>query len=468
MISKYLICELNLSEEEFLKSKLNGVCYNGINALSHHIKKFNYNLDTYIHTFYSESIPKCVISGEPSDWRLSGYWNKWFSIKRKYKKYNTAFSCIKTKIEKIKEEGYYSIYLEWEYWKNKKTFIEYIELMYFLFDQDTSYYRRLCNNYFNSNYKESFILKYRESILNKTPLRFPMGKSISSFIEMGNTPEQSEILFEKWRSNCNSTFKNPEVQKHNSNLFLKKYSKQERRKFNIHCVEYWINKNYSLDEAVKKISELQKLNTVENIASRNNCTLDEALDIQTSIYKKRSCTFNNKTSQELQDIYARQDSSSFKYCLKKCLGNLDCANKLYRSILKRGFVPFGKASKESLRIFLQLYKFLRKNGISREDIYFGIGGSKEYFLYDTETHTMRFYDFVILSKKIIIEYDGIYWHSFEKSKLIDIAKDKIAALNGFKIFRIKSEDIDKLEKLNRFLYENLQITNTDWKIIPIS
>lgn len=67
----------------------------------------------------------------------------------------------------------------------------------------------------------------------------------------------------------------------------------------------------------------------------------------------------------------------------------------------------GKASKESLKLFVPLYKILRKQyKYNLYDILFGIKGLKEYLLYDKETKTRKLYDFTILSEKIIFEFNG--------------------------------------------------------------
>lgn len=67
----------------------------------------------------------------------------------------------------------------------------------------------------------------------------------------------------------------------------------------------------------------------------------------------------------------------------------------------------GRASKESLKLFIPLYKILRKKyKYNIYDILFGIKGLKEFLIYDKETKTRKLYDFTILSDKIIFEFNG--------------------------------------------------------------
>ena len=66
----------------------------------------------------------------------------------------------------------------------------------------------------------------------------------------------------------------------------------------------------------------------------------------------------------------------------------------------------------------------------------------------------KFYDF-ILYNKILIEFDGDYWHNLLKNKINDEIKNNIALKNNYIIFRIKeseSKDINMIIKLNK-IYE---------------
>jgi hypothetical protein len=196
---------------------------------------------------------------------------------------------------------------------------------------------------------------------------------------------------------------------------------------------------FDLNESVRKVQEIQKNNSLENIQKRHGCSLVEARDIQHQIYKNRSETLNKLPKQELLRIFKSQDSGSFEYCLKKCNYDFKLAEEMYQKLARKRCVPFANASKESLRYFIPLYKKLRASGILREDIYFGVDGSEEYFIYNKKSRKIYFYDFTILSKKIIIEYDGVYWHSDISSKNADLIKENLAKECGFKLFRIPSE-----------------------------
>lgn len=71
--------------------------------------------------------------------------------------------------------------------------------------------------------------------------------------------------------------------------------------------------------------------------------------------------------------------------------------------------------------------------------------------------TLFMYDFTICSKKLIIEYDGKFWHSMLKNKMNDKIKQTLAEANGFKILHISSTmpDTTKLTTMKEFINENI-------------
>ncbi len=66
-------------------------------------------------------------------------------------------------------------------------------------------------------------------------------------------------------------------------------------------------------------------------------------------------------------------------------------------------------------------------------------------------------DFLIENMRIIIECDGVYWHSLKHSYDRDRKKDLFLKQKGYKVFRFPEEDINKspltcLEKIFNFSY----------------
>jgi very-short-patch-repair endonuclease len=115
--------------------------------------------------------------------------------------------------------------------------------------------------------------------------------------------------------------------------------------------------------------------------------------------KKEYLNYCNKLKKSLPNCV--------EYYLELGYDELQSAELVRKEQSKR-LVSFGSASKESLRIFVSLYKYLRRLGLSRKEIWWGIGGSSEYFI--KSKHRVCFYDFVIPKLKLIIEYNGSRYH----------------------------------------------------------
>lgn len=134
-------------------------------------------------------------------------------------------------------------------------------------------------------------------------------------------------------------------------------------------------------------------------------------------------------------------------------------NRRHQTMLSRygAKVVTVTVSKESLRFLIKLYKILRKNGISTNDVVWGIAGNKEFVLTDFENKRSYFYDFVIKSKKIIIEYNNLFWHPREESEWKGFGnydeiiksqkkKEELAFSRGYKVYYVWNDD-DWAEKV---------------------
>ena len=151
----------------------------------------------------------------------------------------------------------------------------------------------------------------------------------------------------------------------------------------------------------------------------------------------------------------------------------------YEEVLNKQINGFGKASKESLRnIFIKLYRILRKEfKFEKSDILFGMGKSKELFIYDRENKKISMYDFTIKPLKIIVEYNGSMFHNNPKfdyrkinlpfnNKAIeykkkDKYKKKLAEKNGFTVIEVYDTDDfnKKIEEILNLVKENM------WKML---
>lgn len=129
---------------------------------------------------------------------------------------------------------------------------------------------------------------------------------------------------------------------------------------------------------------------------------------------------------------------------------------------------FGKASKSSLKVFNEVFRWCLENDIGSGDIYIGNDSKNEFFLRDDENNRFFMYDFTIRSKKIIIEYHGIAFHAKRNDKNWKHVftnesaseniknrkiKNNFAISRGFKILEIWGDESDEfnIKKCKKFI-----------------
>lgn len=94
-------------------------------------------------------------------------------------------------------------------------------------------------------------------------------------------------------------------------------------------------------------------------------------------------------------------------------------------------------SKVSQNLFWEIYNRLSEE--LKSECYFG-SLNKEFGKFDKENNCGYFYDFTLSHSKIVIEFDGDYWHSKEGAKEKDEQKQKFIENEGFTMLRIKESD----------------------------
>jgi very-short-patch-repair endonuclease len=193
-------------------------------------------------------------------------------------------------------------------------------------------------------------------------------------------------------------------------------------------------------------------------------------DLQRANGNKRKGYFKHQHPSNIEyymkDGYSVDDSTSMvlEYNKSLYISNVDKLNgeeyakfKLrYGTRTKNMIEKYGTSvvssnvSKESLRFFIKLYKKLRRFGFARADFMWGIRGSREFGTHYEGKNYL--YDFCILSKRIIVEYNGTFWHprpdltwtnpfgSLESAIEHDALKKDIITNLGFKLRVVWSDD----------------------------
>lgn len=209
---------------------------------------------------------------------------------------------------------------------------------------------------------------------------------------------------------------------------------------------YWINRGYTEEDARKQLGNRQNVNSLNSFINRYGEELGATKYYETN----KKIGFAN----------------TIEYYINK-YGEIDGPIKY----IKKYSMTHPFTSVESINYFIPLYKYLRINGLTKADIYWGITGAKEYYLSDTST--IFFYDFTIPKLRKIIEYNGTAFHPNPKwpidklnnwscpfSKLsandklrIDEIKCNLAKTRGFDIISIWNDDLPDLTFLINFIYD---------------
>jgi len=121
--------------------------------------------------------------------------------------------------------------------------------------------------------------------------------------------------------------------------------------------------------------------------------------------------------------------------------------------IKKLYNNKAKYSKSSQRFIFEVIAFCDLDNTSLyhgddEWIFYLLDEERKIFNNEKQIVSVDFFD---RKNKLIIEYDGDYWHSSEKQIFYDNAQDTVLKDRGFKVFRIKENEY--LSDKNKFLVE---------------
>lgn len=230
--------------------------------------------------------------------------------------------------------------------------------------------------------------------------------------------------------------------------------------------DYWIKRGLSIDEAQHKV------NSRNFWCEESNIDIENPAKIQYWIDKYGEEEGKLRYDDKNRRIGLSQSKSGLILLHGEEIG----LAKYYYRYSQKGLHKSSKShSKPSKRFFLKLYKKLRKAGFSRDDFNFGARGSYEFTLCDDVIKQWNRYDFCLLPKKIIIEYNGSIWHprfnrmsqeeydnwrmpysptvtAYEKEH-IDMKKHKFAIDRGYEVLEVW--DTDDVNKALQFCFERI-------------
>ncbi len=300
----------------------------------------------------------------------------------------------------------------------------------------------------NRNCKDHVALLYAKQYYNTLEKYSLCGTSFST-----------QFWLDRGFSEFESKLKVSEIQQNNALKYFNKYTKTERLVFSTKNKEYWMKQGFSEEESIKKISISQ------NTFSKEKCIEKYGYELGIERWKQRQINWQKtlQAKSNIAEINASKDSGSMTWALKVANGDENLAIEIYRKNIAKRCKSFLGASKQSLIFLMPIYKKLRKLSIARDEIYWGISSSNEYYL--NSNGNVVFYDFTVPKLNLIIEFHGIKFHpkspdqdwtqliSGKSAKDVfehDEMKKSLAMASGFNnYFSVFSDEIE--EKLDEIL-----------------
>lgn len=216
-------------------------------------------------------------------------------------------------------------------------------------------------------------------------------------------------------------------------------------------LEYWIKRGYSIDDAKNEISKHQSKNS-----SGYHIKLKESGLKHPSVWSKNF--WLSKGYSELESeikVYEYQSSNTKKRKNKESCFSVDYW--IARNFTISDYEDFMRnirsgrtSSKSSLKFFNDVNQYFEN------DIVFY--GEKEFGKYIPNIG-YRKYDYVNLTKRVVIEYHGDYWHSTDEAIKNDLIKKQYIESLGFKYMCIFESDVNKnyessIQKIRNFIDAN--------------
>lgn len=302
-------------------------------------------------------------------------------------------------------------------------------------EEEYKKFQRRDSDYFKGKYGDNWELEY-----DKYKKNISHSNSLEGYIQKYGENE-GKILFKFISSKKDSMSFNHFLKKNNNDILKSKYDYENRIK----------SVSMNLDSFIMRYDEKNGL-----IKYKTSC---ESNSLSTKKY------YNSLTSDERKLKHGITIEN-----LERKYNDLEKAKSVYNNWLSSVIVPISRASKESLIVFSKLYNLLDDFNIHHNDIYIGDGDRNEYFIRDN--NNIYFYDFVIRSKKIIIEYNGIAFHpKFENIETFKPIMTELSSLEiynrqmykvelakkfGFKVLEIWSDDANNVDKCIEFIKNNIK------------
>ena len=262
-----------------------------------------------------------------------------------------------------------------------------------------------------------------------------------------------------------------EIQTKNSNKLSAKrlINPEQYDSCNTNQIKYWLKLGYSEEESRQKVKERQTTFSLEKCITRYG--KEKGLEV----FNKRQETWQNSlvNKPNYAEICKSRGVTHEEFIQKY---GLERAIQIKRAKVNTFSVT--RASKESLSVFIPLYKWLRKNNIiDKKEIFLGINCSSEFYIRGKDY--IYFFDLTVPKLNVIIEFNGIAFHpktrdqvnfnpifgAATKEEIFDTYEKKKEAVTSanFSLLVIWSDETveNNLSKCKDFILEKLNNENCE-------
>lgn len=284
--------------------------------------------------------------------------------------------------------------------------------------------------------------------------RIKVSHSLEGYILRNGKELGKQKYINYWKNTNFSTSKDAYIRRHGVKLGTEKYLE-----FIEFCRQHSSGKLVSTEKF--KQTQLKKSKTLKLLKyNRDTVSLKSYISRHGEIEGLKKYKENLLKNKNFNKI-------CIEYWINKGYTLVDAKLQVSKEQCSR-MVNWGRASKQSTKCLVPVYKYIRKNfNLTKDDIYWGVGKSKEYFM--DHASGRYFYDFCIPKLKLIIEFHGILFHSKENNKLYpgldkkiieerDFNKENVAISKGFKYLIIWSDESYKknIEKCISYIKEHYE------------
>ena len=237
--------------------------------------------------------------------------------------------------------------------------------------------------------------------------------------------------------------------------FIRRHGEEEgKKKYHDYCKQCSLRSSGKLCKDYSK----WKLSLVKRSISLKNNKYDRDNTSLESFVNRYGMIEGNDKYNTYRQKYKKSNPLCIEYYIERGIAEKGAIELIRTKSLDLCSHVRGRASKESLKIFIKCYKYLRRNGFSLSDIFWGISGSKEYFIRNNSI--IKFYDFCVPKLKVIIEYNGSYYHP----RKVDIDNNNtnfVNCKNVEEVFNLYNKDQEKIKLAENSGYKVLQLWSVD-------